>query len=41
MIDATRLSEQIFFDRSTLGSVLDRLEKKDWFGAAPAEATAE
>jgi MarR family transcriptional regulator, lower aerobic nicotinate degradation pathway regulator len=27
-IDATRLSEEIFFDRSTLGSVLDRLEKK-------------
>jgi DNA-binding MarR family transcriptional regulator len=27
-IDATRLSEQIFFDRSTLGSVLDRLERK-------------
>jgi MarR family transcriptional regulator, lower aerobic nicotinate degradation pathway regulator len=27
-IDATRLSGQIFFDRSTLGSVLDRLEKK-------------
>jgi len=27
-IDATRLSEQVFFDRSTLGAVLDRLEKK-------------
>lgn len=27
-MDATRLSEQVFFDRSTLGAVLDRLEKK-------------
>jgi MarR family transcriptional regulator, lower aerobic nicotinate degradation pathway regulator len=29
-IDATRLSEIIFFDRSTIGDVLDRLEGKGW-----------
>lgn len=27
-IDATRVSELIYFDRSTIGNVLDRLEKK-------------
>lgn len=27
-IDATRLSEQVAFDRATIGSILDRLEKK-------------
>jgi DNA-binding MarR family transcriptional regulator len=27
-IDATRVSDLIFFDRSTIGNVLDRLEKK-------------
>ena len=29
-IDATRLSEIIFFDRSTIGDVLDRMESKGW-----------
>ena len=29
-IDATRLSTLIAFDRSTLGDVLERLEKKGW-----------
>jgi DNA-binding MarR family transcriptional regulator len=29
-IDATRLSQAIFFDRSTIGDVLDRLEAKGW-----------
>ncbi|MDR3468427.1 MAG: MarR family transcriptional regulator [Xanthobacteraceae bacterium] len=29
-IDATRLSSLIAIDRSTLGSVLERLEKKGW-----------
>jgi len=27
-IDATRISDLIYFDRSTIGNVLDRLEKK-------------
>jgi MarR family transcriptional regulator, lower aerobic nicotinate degradation pathway regulator len=29
-IDATRLSEAIYFDRSTIGDVLDRMEAKGW-----------
>lgn len=29
-LDATRLSEQIVFDRSTIGGVLERLEAKGW-----------
>jgi DNA-binding MarR family transcriptional regulator len=29
-IDATRLSEIIYFDRSTIGDVLDRIEGKGW-----------
>ena len=29
-IDATRLSEIIYFDRSTIGDVLDRIESKGW-----------
>jgi DNA-binding MarR family transcriptional regulator len=29
-IDATRLSEIIYFDRSTIGDVLDRMEGKSW-----------
>lgn len=29
-LDATRLSEQIAFDRSTIGGVLERLETKGW-----------
>jgi DNA-binding MarR family transcriptional regulator len=29
-IDATRLSEVIHFDRSTIGDVLDRIESKGW-----------
>ncbi|HZX97039.1 MAG TPA: MarR family transcriptional regulator [Myxococcales bacterium] len=29
-VDATRLSHLIAFDRSTIGSVLDRLEAKGW-----------
>ena len=33
-IDATRLSEVIYFDRSTIGDVLDRMEGKDWIRRA-------
>jgi DNA-binding MarR family transcriptional regulator len=33
-IDATRLSEVIYFDRSTIGDVLDRMEGKDWIQRA-------
>ena len=29
-IDATRLSEIIYFDRSTIGDVLDRMEGRGW-----------
>jgi DNA-binding MarR family transcriptional regulator len=29
-IDATRLSRVIYFDRSTIGDVLDRIESKGW-----------
>ena len=29
-IDATRLSQVIYFDRSTIGDVLDRIESKGW-----------
>ena len=29
-IDATRLSQLIYFDRSTIGDVLDRIESKGW-----------
>jgi DNA-binding MarR family transcriptional regulator len=29
-IDATRLSTVIYFDRSTIGDVLDRIESKGW-----------
>lgn len=29
-IDATRLSQAIYFDRSTIGDVLDRIESKGW-----------
>ena len=29
-IDATRLSEIVYFDRSTIGDVLDRIESKGW-----------
>ena len=29
-IDATRLSRIIYFDRSTIGDVLDRIESKGW-----------
>lgn len=29
-IDATRLSQVICFDRSTIGDVLDRIESKGW-----------
>jgi DNA-binding MarR family transcriptional regulator len=29
-VDATRLSEIIYFDRSTTGDVLDRMEGKGW-----------
>lgn len=29
-VDATRLSEIIYFDRSTIGDVLDRIEAKGW-----------
>ena len=38
-IDATRLSEVIAYDRSTLGGVIERLEEKGWLErrAAPAD----
>src|SRR4030095_1483645 len=35
-IDATRLSEIIYFDRSTIGDVLDRMEGKGWIRREPA-----
>jgi len=35
-IDATRLSELIYFDRSTIGDVLDRIEAKGWIERQPA-----
>ena len=35
-IDATRLSAVIAFDRSTLGSVIDRLQAKDFVERKPA-----
>lgn len=35
-IDATRLSEIIHFDRSTIGDVLDRIESKGWVRRTPA-----
>ncbi len=34
-IDATRLSELIAFDRSTLGNVIERLEAKGWIARRP------
>lgn len=37
-IDATRLSETIYFDRSTIGDVLDRIESKGWIVREPARA---
>lgn len=42
-IDATRLSELIFFDRSTIGDVLDRIEAKGWIvrRAAPHDRRAK
>ena len=35
-VDATRLSDLIAFDRSTLGDVLERLESKGWVRRTPA-----
>ena len=35
-IDATRLSAVIAFDRSTLGSVIERLEAKDYIERKPS-----
>jgi MarR family transcriptional regulator, lower aerobic nicotinate degradation pathway regulator len=35
-IDATRLSAVIAFDRSTLGSVIERLQVKQWIERKPA-----
>src|SRR3954469_19122911 len=35
-IDATRLSAVIAFDRSTLGSVIERLEAKAWVARGPS-----
>jgi MarR family transcriptional regulator, lower aerobic nicotinate degradation pathway regulator len=34
-IDATRLSQVIYFDRSTIGDVLDRIESKGWILREP------
>jgi DNA-binding MarR family transcriptional regulator len=35
-IDATRLSGIIYFDRSTIGDVLDRMDAKGWIVRSPA-----
>lgn len=35
-VDATRLSQLIAFDRSTIGGVLDRLESKGWIRRGPS-----
>jgi MarR family transcriptional regulator, lower aerobic nicotinate degradation pathway regulator len=35
-VDATRLSQLIYFDRSTIGDVLDRLEAKGWIVRHPS-----
>ena len=35
-IDATRLAQVIFFDRSTIGDVLDRMEAKGWIVRHPS-----
>ena len=35
-IDATRLSQVIYFDRSTIGDVLDRMESKGWIVRHPS-----
>jgi DNA-binding MarR family transcriptional regulator len=35
-IDATRLSQAIYFDRSTIGDVLDRLEARGWVVRRPS-----
>lgn len=35
-IDATRLSQAIYFDRSTIGDVLDRMEAKRWVQRHPS-----
>jgi DNA-binding MarR family transcriptional regulator len=37
-IDATRLSQVIYFDRSTIGDVLDRLEARGWIMRQPSPA---
>ncbi len=37
-LDATRLAEQIAFDRATIGDVLDRLEAKGWVARAGSPA---
>lgn len=37
-LDATRLAEQIAFDRATIGDVLDRLEAKGWVTRAGSRA---
>ena len=39
-IDATRLSAVIAFDRSTLGSVIERLEVKAWSSASRRARTS-
>ena len=38
-IDATRLSAVIAFDRSTLGSVIERLEAKHYIERKPVDAS--
>ena len=35
-IDATRLSQVIYFDRSTIGDVLDRLQARGWVQRHPS-----
>jgi MarR family transcriptional regulator, lower aerobic nicotinate degradation pathway regulator len=34
-IDATRVSDLIYFDRATIGNVLERLENKGWISRKP------
>ena len=37
LVDATRLSALIAFDRSTIGDVLERMESKGWIERIPSE----
>ncbi len=37
-VDATRLSQLVAFDRSTLGDVLERMEAKGWVARGPSQS---